>query len=67
MRTLAGLTVRSVFTEGDPAVFIEVLSLLYPHLLVVSAHLAPEHKVMRFLHQCNAPVLFVAVAGETYG
>jgi hypothetical protein len=67
LRANAGLTVRTGFTEGDPAVYIEGLSVVYPHLLVVTAHLLPEHKVMRFLHQGNAPVLIVAVGGETYG
>ncbi len=61
LRSSTGLTVQTAFTDGDPAAFIERLHGQYrQHLLIVTTRQQAEHKVMRFLHQSNAPVLFVA-------
>src|SRR5437588_1182631 len=61
MHTSTGLTVQTVVTEGDPEAFIERFSKNnQQHLLIVTTRQQAEHKVMRFLHQSNVPVLFVA-------
>ena len=61
LRSSSGLTVQTAFTEGDPAAFIERLQgKNRQKLLIVITRQQAEHKVMRFLHQSNAPVLFVA-------
>ena len=61
LRSSTGLTVQTAFTEGDPAVFIERLQGQdRQHLLIVTRRQQVEHKVMRFLHQSDVPVLFVA-------
>ena len=61
LRAGSGLAVRTLYTDGDPQTFIERLQLesRQPLLIVTTRHQA-EHKVMRFLHQSNVPVLFVA-------
>jgi nucleotide-binding universal stress UspA family protein len=62
LRLSTGLTVQTAFTEGDPAAFIERLQGQYQqHLLIVTTRQQAEHKVMKFLHQSNVPVLFVAI------
>jgi predicted TIM-barrel fold metal-dependent hydrolase len=62
LRLSTGLTVQTAFTEGDPAAFIERLQGQYQHpLLIVTIRQQAEQKVMRFLHQSNVPVLFVAI------
>jgi nucleotide-binding universal stress UspA family protein len=61
LRSSTGLTVQTAFTEGDPEAFIERLrGQERRQLLIVTARQQAEHKVMRFLHQSNVPVLFVA-------
>lgn len=61
LRSSTGLIVQMAFTEGDPAAFIERLQGQdRQHLLIVTRRQQAEHKVMRFLHQSDAPVLFVA-------
>ena len=62
LRSSTGLTVQTAFTEGDPAAFIERLyDQDRQNLLIVASRQQAEHKVMSFLHQSNAPVLFAAV------
>ena len=62
LRSSTGLTVQTAITEGDPAAFIERLYGQYrQHLLIVTTRQQAEHRVMRFLHQRNVPVLFVAI------
>ena len=61
LRSSTGLTVQTAFTEGDSEAFIERLrGQDRQQLLIVTARQQAEHKVMRFLHQSNVPVLFVA-------
>jgi nucleotide-binding universal stress UspA family protein len=61
LRSSTGLTVETAFTDGDPAAFIERLrGQDRQHLLIVTTRQQAEHKVMRFLHQSDVPVLFVA-------
>ncbi|HEX6478199.1 MAG TPA: universal stress protein [Ktedonobacteraceae bacterium] len=61
LRSSIGLTVQTAFTDGDPAAFIERLAgQERQQLLIVTTRQQAEHKVMRFLHQSNVPVLFVA-------
>lgn len=61
LRSSTGLAVQTAFTEGDPETFIERLrGQERQQLLIVTARQQAEHKVMRFLHQSNVPVLFVA-------
>lgn len=62
LRSNTGLTTQTAFTGGDPEAFIERLHRQYQqHLLIVTTREQAEHKVMRFLHQSNVPVLFVAI------
>ena len=62
LRSSTGLTVQTAFIEGDPAAFIERLhGQNRQNLLIVTLRQQAEHKVMRFLHQSNVPVLFVAL------
>jgi len=62
LRSSTGLTVQTAVTEGNPEAFIErYYGHHQPNLLIVTTRKQAEHKVMRFLHQCNVPVLFVAV------
>ncbi len=62
LRCSAGLTVQTAFTDGDPAAFIERLQGQdRQNLLIVTTRQQAEQKVMRFLHQSNVPVLFVAI------
>jgi nucleotide-binding universal stress UspA family protein len=62
LRCSAGLTVQTAFTDGDPAAFIERLQGQdRQNLLIVTTRQQAEQKVMRFLHQSNVPVLFVAM------
>ena len=61
LRAGSGLAVRTSYTDGDPQTFIERLQLESRQpLLIVTTRATAEHKVMRFLHQSNVPVLFVA-------
>ena len=62
LRSSRGLAVQTAFTGGDPGAFIERLQAQHgQNLLIVTTRQATAHKVMRFLHQSNAPVLFVAI------
>ncbi len=62
LHTSTGLTVQTAVTEGDPEAFIERFSKNnQQHLLIVTTREQAEHKAMRFLHQSNVPVLFVAI------
>ena len=62
LRFSTGLPVQTAFTDGDPEAFIERLQGQYQqNLLIVTIWQQAEHKVMRFLHQSNVPVLFVAI------
>jgi nucleotide-binding universal stress UspA family protein len=62
LRSSTSLTVQTAFTDGDPEAFIARLQGQYrQHLLIVTTRQQAEQKVMRFLHQSNVPVLFVAV------
>lgn len=69
LRSSTGLAVQTAFTGGDPEAFIERLHRQYQqNLLIVTTREQVEHKVMRFLHQSNVPVLFVAIYGvNRYG
>jgi nucleotide-binding universal stress UspA family protein len=61
LRSSTGLTVQTAFTDGDPAAFIERFQGQdRQNLLIVTTRQQAEQKVMRFLHQSNVPVLFVA-------
>jgi nucleotide-binding universal stress UspA family protein len=61
LRSSTGLTVQTAFTDGGPEAFIERLhGQDRQNLLIVTIRQQAEHKVMRFLHQSNVPVLFVA-------
>ncbi len=60
LRTSTGLIVRVAIADGDPAAFIEEIA-QEQKLLIVTTREQAEHKVMRFLHQNNVPVLFVAI------
>ena len=62
LRSGTGLSVRTAFTDGDREIFIERLQ-GEPRqpLLIVTARQQSERKVMRFLHQRNVPVFFVAL------
>lgn len=65
LRASTGLAVRTAFTEGDPETFIEPLQGEFRQpLLIVTTRQQSEHKVMRFLHQSNVPVLFVGYETE---
>jgi nucleotide-binding universal stress UspA family protein len=65
LRVSTGLAVRTAFTEGDPETFIELLQGEFRQpLLIVTTRQQSEHKVMRFLHQSNVPVLFVGYETE---
>ncbi len=60
LRTSTGLTVETVVAEGDPGTFIErFFGKHQQHLLIVATREQAERKVMKFLHQSNAPVLFL--------
>ena len=62
LRSSTSLTVQTAFTDGDSEAFIARLQGQYrQHLLIVTTRQQAEQKVMRFLHQSNVPVLFVAV------
>jgi nucleotide-binding universal stress UspA family protein len=62
LRTSTGLTMQTAIVDGDPAAFIDGLAQEnQQQLLIVTTREQAELKVMRFLHQCNVPVLFVAV------
>jgi len=62
LRSSTGLTVETAVTEGNPEAFIErFYGQKQPNLLIVTTRKQAEHKVMRFLHQSNVPVLFIAV------
>ncbi len=62
LRHNTGLTVQTALTDGDSEAFIERLHGQYrQNLLIVTTRQQTEHKVMRFLHQSNVPVLFIAL------
>ncbi len=62
LRTSTGLTVQTVVTDEDPEAFLErFYGQNRQNLLIVTTRQEAEHKVMRFLHQCNVPVLFIAL------
>ena len=62
LHSSTGLTVQTAFTDGDPETFIERLQGQYrQNLLIVTTRQQAEQKVMRFIHQSNVPVLFVAI------
>lgn len=62
LRSGTGLSVRTAFTDGDREIFIERLQgESRQPLLIVTARQQSERKVMRFLHQSNVPVFFVAL------
>jgi nucleotide-binding universal stress UspA family protein len=60
LRTSTGLTVRTAIADWDPAAFIEGIA-QEQKLLIVTTREQAELKVMRFLHQSNVPVLFIAI------
>lgn len=61
LRSSTGLTVQTAFTDGGPEAFIERLHGQYrQNQLIVTNRQQGEQKVMRFLHQSDVPVLFVA-------
>ena len=62
LRISTGLTVQTVIAEGDPGTYIErFLGKNQQHQLIVTRREQAEHKVMRFLHRSNMPVLFAAL------
>ena len=62
LRTSTGLTVQTVVTDEDPEAFIErFCGQNRQNLLIVTTRQQAEQKVMRFLHECNVPVLFIAL------
>ncbi len=62
LRHSTGLTVQTALTDGDSEAFIERLHGQYrQNLLIVTTRKQAEQKVMRFLHQSNVPVLFIAL------
>ena len=62
LRSSTGLTVQTLVTDGDPEAFLERFNGQHQqNLLIVTTREQAEQKVMRFLHQCHVPVLFVAL------
>ena len=62
LHTSTGLTVQTAVIDENPEAFIERFSNHNQQkLLIVTTREQAEHKVMRFLHQSNVPVLFVAI------
>ena len=62
LRTSTRLTVQTAIADGDPEAFIEgFFGKNQQNLLIVATREQAEHKVMRFLHHSNVPVLFVAL------
>jgi nucleotide-binding universal stress UspA family protein len=62
LRISTGLPVQTVIAEGDPGTYIErFFGKSQRHQLIVTTRERAEHKVMRFLHRSNVPVLFVAL------
>ena len=62
LRSSTGLTVQTAVIEGNPEASLErYYGHHQQHLLMVTTRQQAEHKVMRFLHQSNVPVLFVAL------
>jgi nucleotide-binding universal stress UspA family protein len=62
LHTSSGLKVQTDFINGDPEAFIERFSNHNQQkLLIVTTREQAEHKVMRFLHQSDVPVLLVAI------
>ena len=60
LHSSTGLAVRTAFTDGDRETFTELLQGEFRHpLLIVTTRQQSEREVMRFLHQSNAPVLFL--------
>ena len=65
LRSGTGLAVRTASTDGNPETFIERVQLESGHpVLIVTTRAAAEHRVLRFLHQSNTPVLFVNIEGR---
>jgi nucleotide-binding universal stress UspA family protein len=62
LHSSTGLSVQTAVNDEDPETFIERFSNHNQQkLLIVTTREQAEHKVMRFLHQSNVPVLFVAI------
>ena len=62
VRSSTGLTVQTAIADGDPETFIKrFFGKNQQNLLIVATREQAEHKVMRFLHHGNVPVLFVAL------
>ena len=60
LRTDTGLTVETAVEDGNPTTFIErFFGRQQQHLLIVTTREQAKRKVMSFLHQSNAPVLFL--------
>ena len=60
LRTSTGLPVETAVAEGDPGTFIErFFGKHQQKVLIVATREQAERKVLRFLHQSNAPVLFL--------
>jgi nucleotide-binding universal stress UspA family protein len=57
-----GLTVQTAVAEGNPAAFIEQYTGHHQqHLLIVTTRQQAKRRAMKFLHQSNVPVLFLAI------
>jgi nucleotide-binding universal stress UspA family protein len=62
LRTSTGLLVQTLIAQGDPGASIErYFGENQRHQLIVTTREQAEHKVMRFLHHSNVPVLFLAL------
>jgi nucleotide-binding universal stress UspA family protein len=62
LRISTGLSVQTVIADGDPGTYIErFFGKNQQHQLIVTTREQAEHKVMKFLHRSNVPVLFVAL------
>jgi nucleotide-binding universal stress UspA family protein len=62
LRISTGLSVQTAIAQGDPGAYIEhFFGKHQQNLLIVTTREQAEHKVMRFLHRSNMPVLFMAL------
>jgi nucleotide-binding universal stress UspA family protein len=62
LRISTGLLVQTLIAQGDPGTSIErFFGKKQRHQLIVTTRERAEHKVMRFLHRSNMPVLFLAL------
>jgi len=60
LRTSTGLPVETAVAEGDPGALVErFFGKHQQQVLIVTTREQAERKVLRFLHQSNAPVLFL--------